>query len=103
MLPFLKLSNQSGSSGAMTKMRKPDAKSESDLLEDSSSDELAQEAIRAAAQDLIHAVHSQDVKMVAEALQSAFSILDSLPHQEADHESDGSFKQQNVKAALESL
>lgn len=74
------------------KMREPDEKPD-DQPEDPSA------AIESCARDLIKAVHAQDIKSVAEAIQSAFTILDSQPHEEYDHESDNSFKMQNAKAA----
>ncbi len=106
LLPFLKIQNQGAASGIMTKMRKPDNKTDEQLAEEAANsedngNEMAQEAIHACAQDLIRAVHAQDVKGVAEAMQSAFIILESMPHEEGEHASEGSFKAQNVKAAQE--
>lgn len=104
MLPFLKLNNQSASSGVMQKMRKPDEKPiDEDNIGNESDDEMAQKAIESCAKDLIQAVHSQNIKAAASAIQSAFVILDSMPHAEGPHteEGDNSFKAQNVRAAME--
>lgn len=65
---------EGSSSGLMVKDRAPDSPDEPD---DNSM------AIQACAQDLIKAVHNRDVKATAEALQSAFDILESLPHEES--------------------
>ena len=40
--------------------------------------------LNAAAMDLMHAVEHKDVKGVAMALQNAFTILDSEPHEEGE-------------------
>lgn len=42
--------------------------------------------LMAAAEDLIQAVHSKDAHAVADALEAAFQISDSLPHEEGEHE-----------------
>ena len=39
-----------------------------------------------AAEDLINAIHSKDVGAVAKALEAAFEIADSQPHEEGSHE-----------------
>lgn len=41
--------------------------------------------IMSAAEDLIRAVHSKDAKAVAGALQSAFEMMDAMPHEEGPH------------------
>lgn len=41
--------------------------------------------LMSAAEDLIKAVHSKDIKAVASALKSAFEISDSEPHVEGEH------------------
>lgn len=43
----------------------------------------------ACAQDLINAVHAKDTKATAEALQSAFEILESQPHDENTDNEEG--------------
>lgn len=40
----------------------------------------------AAASELLAAVESKDAKGVALALQNAFELLDSMPHEEGPHE-----------------
>lgn len=41
--------------------------------------------LASAAEDLIHAVHSKNIEAVAQALEAAFQIFDSLPHEEGTH------------------
>ncbi len=55
-----------------SQMRKPD-------------DGEAYDVMHSAAQDLIEAVHSKNVKGVAEALKAAFELADSEPHEEGPH------------------
>lgn len=45
-----------------------------------------EQGLDAAAEDLISAVHGKDTAGVVEALRNAFSILDSEPHEEGEHE-----------------
>jgi hypothetical protein len=85
LLPFLKPKHQ-GIAGIVVKMRKPDEKAEGGEIPEESEDKDA--AIHACADDLIRSVHSQDTKGVAEALRSAFEIMDSEPHKEYDHSQD---------------
>jgi hypothetical protein len=100
LLPFLKLNNQSASSGIMTKMRKPDEKpADPEAKQPSEHEQAAQEGLEACAKDLIRAIHAQDLHGVVDAIRSSFEILESLPHEEVEH--DNSFKSQNVKAAQE--
>ena len=73
MLPFLKVKKDSGVAGLIMKNRSPDAPPED------------KDSIDACAQDLISAVHAKDAKATAEALRSAFRILDSEPHEEGEH------------------
>jgi len=91
MLPFLP-KKQGMVSGLIIKNRKPDKPEENQEDKDAS--------IHACAQDLIDAVHNKDVKGVAEAMRSAFEILDSQPHEEGPHEkpSPHSYDAQNMKA-----
>ncbi len=65
-------------SGISIKTRTPDEKPEENQ-DDSSA------AIEACAQDLISAVQSNNVKAAAEAIKSAFEILESQPHSEGPH------------------
>lgn len=93
MLPFLKNKN-SGVAGLIVKSRAPDEKPDSDEPEDKDA------AIHACAQDLINAVHAKDTRAAAEAIRSAFEILDSMPHEEGPHEGPEphSYDAQNQKA-----
>lgn len=73
MLPFLKHSKEASVSiPAEPVKRKPDDEAEYDMLE-------------SAAEDLISAIHSKDVKAVCSALKAAFEICDSQPHEEGEH------------------
>lgn len=73
MLPFLKNSKEAGISAPPQSIeRKPDDENSSyDVME-------------ACAEDLISAIHSKDVKGVAEALRSAFELADSNDESEGD-------------------
>ncbi len=73
MLPFMKKDKEASVSAPPdVKMRKPD-------------DGEAYDVMHSAAQDLISAVHSKNVKGVAEALRAAFELADSQPHEEGEH------------------
>lgn len=73
MLPFLKNSKEaSGGSPAEPISRKPDEESDYDMLE-------------AAAEDLISAMHSKNVKATCEALRAAIQLCDMEPHEEGEH------------------
>ncbi len=50
--------------------------------------------IEQCAQDLINAIHGHDVQGVAEAMKSAFTILESQPHDESPH----TYEDQNALA-----
>ncbi len=54
-------------------------------------------AIEACATDLIIAVHTKDVKKVAEVLKHIFDVLESEPHEEESVEPH-SYAAQNIKA-----
>lgn len=84
MLPFLK-QKQEGVATLTVKTRQPDETSEE-------SDHDA--AIHACAVELISAVHAHDTKGAAEALRSAFEILDSMPHEEGEHTSPHTYEDQ---------
>jgi hypothetical protein len=73
MLPFLKNKQEGSISEAPDAIeRKPDQEKEYDSL-------------YAAAEELISAVHVKDVDGVATALRSAFTIMESEPHEEDKH------------------
>lgn len=93
MLPFLKRKDNAGIAGIIVKQRKPDEKPENAEEDDKDA------AIHACAQDLINAIHGHDVKAAAEAIKSAFEILDAMPHEEGQHTND--FESQNIKAGQE--
>lgn len=71
MLPFLKLKQEgSGSAPVEHQMRESDEESgDYDML-------------HSAAEDLISAIHSKNVKSVAEALRAAFEMIQSQPQEE---------------------
>jgi hypothetical protein len=73
MLPFLK-NQQEGSASMPVEpvKREHDEDSDYDMLE-------------SAAEDLISAVHSKDIKAVASALRAAFELCDSGKHEEGEH------------------
>lgn len=73
MLPFLK-PKQAGIATLIVKNRTPDKPEENQ--------EDGDVAIHACAKDLIDAVHAKDIKGAAEAIRSAFEILEKLPHEE---------------------
>lgn len=81
MLPFLN-KDEAQDSGVIQKTRAPDKKPESEQ-EDSSA------GMEAVAHDLIRAIHSRDVKAVADAIKAAFEIADSEPHAEGPHTNEG--------------
>lgn len=93
MLPFLKRNQKSMSSGVIVQNRAPDAKPEGQEPEASDTD-----AIMDCAKDLITAVHAHDAKGVAEAMKAAFDILETLPHDEVEH---NDFQSRNEAAAQE--
>lgn len=73
MLPFLKHNQEASASGPVESIkREPDEDYDYDMLD-------------SAAEDLIQAVHSKDVKAVSSALKAAFQICDSQPHEEGEH------------------
>lgn len=90
MLPFLKRKNDAGIAGVIVKHRQPDEKSE----ENQEDNEDKDAAIHACAQDLISAVHAHDIKGAAEAIRSAFEILDEMPHIEGEHVEPHSYEAQ---------
>lgn len=72
MLPFLKLKHEASAAG-LSEPIKREHDDDYDSLE-------------SAAEELINAVHSKDVKAVCNALRSAHELCDLEPHEEANHE-----------------
>ena len=72
-LPFKKLSDEASISAPPDKiMREPDEDAEYDSL-------------HSAAEDLLSAINSKDIKAIASALRAAFELCDSEPHEEGPH------------------
>lgn len=69
MLPFLK---KHKAAGLIVEQRMPDKPSEISEME-------------TCAQDLLSAIEAKDIKGMASALQAAFELADSQPHQEGEH------------------
>ena len=90
MLPFLK-NRDRFQSGLIVKTREPDQKPEE------STDDHAM-AIESCVDALISAIHAKDTKAAAQALKDAFTILETLPHDEVDHIEPHSYDSQNQKA-----
>lgn len=88
MLPFLKRKDQQ-IAGLIIKNRKPDEKPESEQQDDKSA------AHEACASALLKAIEMKDIKGIADALQHAFELMDSEPHEESPH----TYEAQNQKAA----
>lgn len=78
MLPFLKPKYQTG---IITKVREPDGNMTEDA--DDQSDDGA--GLKAAAADLIRAVHAKDEDGTVSALRAAFELLEMEPHEEGEH------------------
>jgi len=72
MLPFLKNKHE-GSASMPVESVKREHDEDYDMLE-------------SAAEDLIAAVHSKNVKAVASALKAAFEMCELQPHEEGPHE-----------------
>lgn len=81
LLPFLNKNKNQGVAGLIIKQRTPDEKPQ-----ENQDDNDQDAAIHACAQDLISAVHAHDVKATAEAMRAAFDILESMPHDEIEHD-----------------
>lgn len=76
MLPFLKKAQEGSASMPVEHVkRESDEESESDY-----------DMLDSAAEDLIQAVHSKDVKAVSSALKAAYEMCESQPHEEGPHE-----------------
>ena len=96
MLPFLNR-KQTGIAGTIIKNRTPDEKPEEKQDDNKASH-------RAAASDLLAAIKSEDIDGIAEALNNAFQIMDSEPHNEGPHTNSPSphtYNAQNQKAGKE--
>lgn len=61
------------------KTRSPDQKDENESSNDSA-------GLMACANDLMEGIRQNDAKKVAEAMRAAFEIMESEPHEEAEHE-----------------
>ena len=83
MLPFLRPKLQTG---LLISTRKADG-SAAPTENESSAPET--DDIEACAQELIRAVHAKDAPGVAQAIRSAFEILESQPHAEGEHTNEG--------------
>lgn len=78
MLPFLKPKAVSGIIISHRKSDGSDPKNEPEDQED--------QGLMACAEQMIRAMHAKDAQGVAEAFKAAFEILESAPHEEAEHE-----------------
>lgn len=76
MLPFLKHKQE----GSMSESEDEPIKRKSD------EEESEYDMLESAAEDLISAIHSKDVKAVCSALRAAHELCDLEPHEEASHE-----------------
>lgn len=74
MLPFIKKDRKSA--GISMTYRKPD---------EGKAPEAADEGLEMVAEDMMKAHAAGDKKALAAALRSAFMILESQPHEEAEH------------------
>lgn len=77
MLPFL--DKQKRVAGLITTYRAPDETSEKSE---------SNQALEACAEDIMSAFKADDKRMAAKALKALFEILESAPHEEAEHESE---------------
>lgn len=76
MLPFL-VKTKKQDAGVITEHRPSDHEPEGH-----------DEAMDAAAKDVLDAVSSNDIKRLSKALHAAFEIYDSMPHEEGPHTND---------------
>ncbi len=91
MLPFLK---KKPVAGLIVHTRTPDEKPESQEDDEN-------QAVEAAASDVLAAIEAKDVRALASALRAAFEICDSYPHEEGEHTND--YDAQNAKAAKDQI
>lgn len=74
MLPFLKREKEASVSMPSDSIkREPDEGHEE------------YDSMHAAAEDLLHAIQSKNVKALAECLRAAFELMESEPHEEGEH------------------
>lgn len=76
-LPFLKPEK---AVAVIIAKRKPDG-----MIEDKHEEGEHEAGLMMAAESLIKAVNSKDIKQVADALKAAFEICDEAPHEEGPH------------------
>lgn len=81
MLPFMK-SKQARSAGIIMAVRKPEGGTEDVEQPESTSNQ----GLEACAEALIAAVEAKDVAATARALQDAFDVMESAPHEEGPSE-----------------
>lgn len=79
-LPFLKPRAISGAI-MQTKVRTPDSPADKAAEDKDNSNS----GLLAGAQDLITALQAGDARGVADSFKSLFQILESMPHEEAEH------------------
>lgn len=80
MLPFLEPKKMT--SVIIARRGKPDLETAPEV--DMSQDKM-DPAMKAAAEDVMRAIEGKSVHDLARALQSAFEICDSMPHEEGPH------------------
>ena len=77
MLPFLK--NKQKSSGIVQTLHRP-----ADMAD--KAEQTAQDAdLEICAMDILKAIKTSDIKLLSQALKSAFEMLDAAPHVEGEH------------------
>jgi hypothetical protein len=75
-LPFFKKDRRVG---LIVEQRHPDGNLER------KPDEEGDPALEACAEDLLRAMNTKDIKAIADALRAAFDVMESEPHEEAEH------------------
>lgn len=74
MLPFLKKNREASASAPPDSIRRePDDEADS------------YDSLHSAAEDLLKAVESKNIKGIAEAIRAAFELCESSPHEEGEH------------------
>ncbi len=95
-LPFLNKKKETGIAGTIIQQR------ESDSHDSPESEEPEEYSLEDCAHDILDAIHSNDAKALASALQEAFLKLESEPHEESEHKaSPHTYESQNIKAGQE--
>lgn len=84
MLPFLE--PKKASTTIIAKLGKPTSIEVPNEIE--GSENKIDPALKKASEDILMAIESKSVIDLAHALQSAFDICDSMPHEEGDHPMD---------------